>query len=279
MAVSQAISRRKRDTKNSVSVGLICPTVEFKSVDSLRKVQPSGTVHGGKAVNHNEKGKPLGTNAVQEKILAENGWLNDEMINRAMKFVNMEHPLQRQLGCDETTSWDVWRAKALESYWFTKVEKGEVSAGWITKWMKAQGMTKGQKPKLDCVMIPGNHKEVHWALAVVFPLLRKIAILDSFVTGAFVDKVAVYDNICTWLQAHMEDDFDKQEWDLLQLPCPQQENLSDCGIHVALNAWFLSKGIWPMAHKDMRPKDRRLFVADMVNKDSKACPVVIRKVL
>lgn len=266
-------------TAITCSVGLLCLTVKLgfgrETVESLQNLQSCGTLHGDTAISVDDQGIPLRPNDIQQMILAENGWLDDEMINRAMNFLNKKHPLQGQ--CGETISWDVWRAQTLQTFWFTKIENGEVSLEWMTNWMNDHGMTKGKQPQLDCVIIPCFHNS-HWTLTLVLPLLHKIAIVDSLVEGAPADRAAnVYGHICKWLHTHMEDDFDEQEWTLVRLLCPQQENPHDCGIHVALNAWFISKGIWPMAHKDTTPGDRRLFVADMVRTGTKDSPMVIRE--
>lgn len=282
MAVSKPTDMEV-DRMMATSARLLCETVKFdftqETVQSLRNVQPRETPGKKKVISVDERGIPLGEGDIQRMVLAENGWLNDEMINRAMNFLNKKHPLQRQNG--KTVSWGVWRAKTLQSFWFTNIKNGNVSRGWMTNWMKDHGMIKGKQPRLDCIIIPCHHlARKHWTLILVFPLAHKIAILDSLAQGATaVEAATVYGRISRWLHAHMEDDFDEKEWTLIQLACPQQENSADCGIHVALNAWFLSKGICPMAHKDMTPRDRRLFVAHMVTEGTKDSPVVMKKVL
>lgn len=281
------LRRTRRDHRDEAartitrSVSLLRRTVKLefrrKAIESLQNVQSCGTLHEDTAISVDDQGIPLRPNDIQQMILAENGWLNDEMINRAMNFLNKKHPLQQQ--CGETISWDVWRAQTLQTFWFTKIENGEVSLEWMTNWMNDHGMTKGKQPQLNCVIIPCFHNS-HWTLTLVFPLRHKIAIVDSLVKGAPADRAAnVYGHICKWLHAHMDDDFDKREWTLVRLPCPQQENSHDCGVHVILNAWFLSKGIWPMAHKDITPGDRRLFVAYMVKKGTRDSPMFIRREL
>lgn len=281
MEVFKLLSGEERDGEILAhEVGLVSKTVKFEftrnTVESLRNEQPCGTSGGEKVTSVYERGIPLRPGDIQQMILAENGWLNDEMINRAMDFLNKKHPLQRQHEHGKTIRWDSWRAEALHAFWSTKIQRGEVSVGYISNWMNDRGMTNGKQPQLDCVILPSYHNR-HWILTVVFPLRHKIAILDSLVGFLPAGRAAtVYEHICEWLHAHMKDDFDEQKWTLVQLPCPQQQNSHDCGIHVVLNAWFISKGIWPMAHKDVTPGDRRLFAAYMVSKGTKDCPIVIR---
>lgn len=259
----------KRDKDIARSVGLHCTTVRNfhiaeRTLDSLRK----GQRHGKPPVD--EGGIPLIPGEIQKRILNPNGWLDDNMINRAMNFINKEHPLKRG---EKEIDWVPWKAKTLTTWTSQFIGNGSfTNMKSMTKWMEDQGLTKGNQPQLNCVIIPWHHPD-HWTLALVFPLHHKIALLDSL---AFTDRAeAVYRDICTWLHWYMEDDFEEQEWSLLPLRCPQQENGHDCGAHVALNALFISKGIWPMAHKVVTPEQRRSQVAYMVDKGTEDCPIHI----
>lgn len=281
MIASELIPIEEIDVETAHAVSLICDNVQLKIAretgESLQTVHPNGTSYVDKDIEYDKERVPLGPGDIQRMVLAPNGWLNDHMINRAMNFVNMDHPLQWK--DDQTIEWSDWKATTLSTVQSTMIKNGQYDLPWMTEWMKDQGMTKGEQPQLNCVMIPWFVNRNHWILTAIFPWHHKIAILDSFVRGKIVDRVTVYNHICKWLHAYMEDDFDDQEWNLLQLSCPQQRNSSDCGIHAALNAWLLSKRIWPMAHKDITPADRREFVAGMVRKGTEDGPVATRRVL
>lgn len=257
----------KSDRRKARSVGLrreryLKLKLGPKTVRSLRNVQPSD----------DEKGTRVQLGDIQ-KILHPDGWLCGNMIDRAMNFLNKEHPLHYHN--DEDIPEDIWRAEALGTDWFWNIEEQNVTWPWMTEWMNQQGLIQGKKPQLDYVIIPWHYGD-HWTLTLVFPLHHKIVILDSYERIASSERRdTVYKLVCEWLHTHMNDDFQEREWDSIDLQCPQQENGNDCGVHLVMNAWCLSKGIWPMAHKKLTPEDRRSKVAFMVHWGTKDCPIGI----
>lgn len=202
-------------------------------------------------------------------ILDEDGLLSDEIIDCALSFVQRCPGLP---GDDASgPSGHRWRARIIISAFATKIMDGSASnsAGWLDK----MGISLGDLPKMDCIIIPyGGQK--HWQLILVFPLQRRITVLDSLNPGGSIKLGPTY--IFTKVKEWAGSVYHGQgQWTQWVLQCPRQHNHSDCGIHVILNAFFVSKGIFPMAHRDITPRQRRYLVAYMASYAGKARAITV----
>ena len=97
----------------------------------------------------------------------------------------------------------------------------------------------------ECVIIPINHFFVHWALLAIWPQRRQFAYFDSHpdaATTASVERDA-RQLLRDEHKDKMGDDIDTDSWEMLKLPSPEQDNLSDCGIFMLMNAFLVSLGL------------------------------------
>lgn len=265
-AASEPLSNTVGDKEMAESLGLQSLAIftfelDKHTLDKLRELQACKVAGADTVVSKDGRGRPLKPSHIRQ-ILAEDGWLNDEMIDRALNFTNVNHIW---VTGGKEVGRATWKTQALLTEWDRKMIDGTAADTSAARWLRKVGITRDTLAELDCIMVPCQ-EESHWKLTLIFLSHHRVAVLDSLATGGVIGGArTIYKRVCRWLGAQMKDDFDERQWSLVQLECPQQQNLDDCGIHVALNAFCISKGFWPMAHNAVSPASRRRFVAFMVS--------------
>ncbi|CEJ58400.1 hypothetical protein PMG11_07057 [Penicillium brasilianum] len=182
-------------------------------------------------------------------------WLNDEIIN-AYLTVLVQY-LRQSTG--NTASNDRPKFHAFNTFFYSTLrDKGYQG---VRRWANRAKIGGEALLDVDTVFIP-VHQASHWTLMVVRPMDRTIEYFDSLgARGAREVEV-----IKKWLHGELGDKFDPEEWTFLPSVSSQQDNMSDCGVFLLVNAKAIALGIEPTAFGASDTVDLRMkIVAELMN--------------
>ncbi|KAJ5488817.1 hypothetical protein N7539_003707 [Penicillium diatomitis] len=201
---------------------------------------------------------PSGDDLFQRDIatcLKPLAWLNDEMINAYLSV--LVQYLRDSTG--NSAPGEKPKFHAFNTFFFSTLkEKGYEG---VRRWAKRAKIGGEGLLEVDTVFIP-VHQASHWTLMVVRPSDRTIEYYDSLgARGAREVEI-----IKKWLQGELGLKFEAEEWTFLSSVSSQQDNMSDCGVFLLINAKAIALGIEPTA---FGPKDtvtlRAKIVAELMN--------------
>lgn len=141
------------------------------------------------------------------------------------------------------------------SFFWTKLIEDNKVAGRVVEKGYTYGNVRRWTTRLknvdvrDCaaIVVPINHSNTHWALAIIQPQDHAIFYMDSLAPGP-ADRVTR--NLLRWLRDEVQDKFkaelDTGDWTVVHYTedqVPQQNNGCDCGAFLCLFAFFASIGL------------------------------------
>ena len=124
-------------------------------------------------------------------------------------------------------------------------------SSWTTSLLHREGVSIFDA---ECIMIPINFDNKHWALAAIWPQRREITYADSAEWFHKWDKV-VERVLRRWLRDECADKCGRSSfsnaphpdsvasWKAFKLNSREQDNLIDCGVFVIVNAFLISLGL------------------------------------
>jgi Ulp1 family protease len=182
-------------------------------------------------------------------------WLNDEIIN-AYLTVLVQY-LRHSTG--NTAPNERPKFHAFNTFFYSTLrDKGYQG---VRRWANRAKIGGEALLDVDTVFIP-VHQASHWTLIVVRPMDRTIEYFDSLGARG-VREVEV---IKKWLHGELGDKFDPEEWTFLPSVSSQQDNMSDCGVFLLVNAKAIALGIEPTAFGASDTVDLRMkIVAELMN--------------
>ncbi|CAG8135174.1 unnamed protein product [Penicillium olsonii] len=163
-------------------------------------------------------------------------WLNDEIINSYLAIlVHYLRQLNGNLGPNDRP-----RFHSFNTFFYSNLrDKGYQS---VARWATRAKIGRENLLDVDTVFIP-VHEVNHWTLMVVRPVDRTIEYFDSLGSaGAYQVK-----SIKAWLRGELGPKYKEEEWTVLKSVSSRQDNMSDCGVFLLINAKAIALGIEPTA--------------------------------
>ncbi|UKZ95310.1 uncharacterized protein TrAFT101_010156 [Trichoderma asperellum] len=169
-------------------------------------------------------------------VVAAKTWLNDEIVNGALGGLEKEINLVNGI-----TDYKQQGRKCLvmNSFFWPRVEKA--NGRQTQSILRRMGVTPKNFLLMDTVLIP-ICKDYHWTLMVLQPQKRKVMHLDSFNKRSSHPDMAL-----AWISDYLGDLYTAQEWEVMVVKSPQQNNGYDCGVHVITNGICMALGLDPVA--------------------------------
>lgn len=152
------------------------------------------------------------------KTLTPRRWLNDTVIEFFMKFV------------EKSTE----KTVAFNSFFYTNLSERGYQG--VRRWMKRK---KSQIGDLDKIFIPINLNQSHWALGMIDITRKRIVYVDSLSNGPNAMSFAILNDLKKYVIEESKNAMGA-DFELENLPCPQQPNGFDCGIYLCMNTLYLS---------------------------------------
>lgn len=230
------------------------PAVRPLSREWLMKVSEAMRTLQGYAVARSPSGDDLYQRDIATciKPLA---WLNDEIIN-AYLTVLVQY-LRQSTG--NTAPNERPKFHAFNTFFYSTLkDKGYQG---VRRWANRAKIGGEALLDVDTVFIP-VHQASHWTLMVVRPMDRTIEYFDSLgARGAREVEI-----IKQWLRGELGGKFDEDEWTFLPSVSSQQDNMSDCGVFLLINAKAIALGIEPTAFGASDTVNLRMkIVAELMN--------------
>lgn len=180
-----------------------------------------------------------GDNLCQEDIatcVKPLAWLNDEIINSYMTVLIQ----YLRLSTGNMAQNERPRFHAFNSFFYSTLrDKGYQG---VRRWANRARIGGEGLLDVDTVFVP-VHQSSHWTLLVVRPVDRTVEYFDSL--GQRGKRQ--YEVIKDWLRGELGSKFDEEEWSLLPSMSSYQDNGSDCGVFLLMNAKAVALGIEPRA--------------------------------
>ncbi|GJJ09586.1 hypothetical protein Clacol_003809 [Clathrus columnatus] len=179
-------------------------------------------------------------------------WLNDEIINfyGALLMQRAERYIVKKKDCATVRKGkepEYLNIHYFNTFFWPKIEKG-YKENRLNKWTK-----KFDIFSKDIILIPVNHRNIHWSLAAINLKKKRIESYDS--VGEYHTKI--YQKLRYYLQEEhtdkkkkpfdftgWEDYYDEKMWySHVFKETPQQENGYDCGVFTCQFMESLSRGV------------------------------------
>jgi len=163
--------------------------------------------------------------------LHEKGWLNDIVIYYYMNL--LDDRKQNQIILGEATTDNA--CYSFNTTFYTNLRQGyEHVARWTIKDKERIYNSTGK------LLIPVHFGGNHWYLMVIYVKEKRIVSYDSLVYKHDEDRERLFDWFNEDSKKKMNTPLDKKDWKLVKGKCPQQRNGYDCGVHVLINADYIS---------------------------------------
>ena len=173
------------------------------------------------------------------KSLLPGTWVNDEVINGYLKFLDLQH----KTICEQTGS---TKSHVFNSFFMTKhteslvrPDKDAMELGLDYKLVKRWAKKVPGKDlfKLDKILFPINRKQCHWSLAVAFMKEKCVRYYDSMPYKEGNSPCHYYvDKIVKYLQAEFlhkhKGEGELEAPKIENFKTPKQQNGNDCGVFV-----------------------------------------------
>ncbi|KAI0154470.1 hypothetical protein GGR57DRAFT_115868 [Xylariaceae sp. FL1272] len=188
-----------------------------------------------------------------QKLVPPRAWLNDDCITSTLACLAVA--INKHAGVKEKVGTP--KCIVLNSlYWnqFTKDDKV------FPRTIKRQwNVTPENFHNVETVLIPVNGG-AHWTLIVIRPSRMEIAWLDSFHSPGDASISAAN----RWLKNFLEDRYNRDDWQYIDIKVPAQSNGYDCGVFVITNAMCMAMGLDPMIYTEADLPLQRLRIAAML---------------
>lgn len=204
-------------------------------------------------VASSHRGDPL-TRRDMATCFTPGAWLNDNIINSYMELI-VDHARQT---IDNTGRHPKPSYHAFNSFFYSSLrDRGYRS---VQRWALRARIGGESMLNVKTIFIP-VHNHAHWTLIVVKPNDRTIEHFDSLGSPSDIHVQRVKQ----WLREELKGAYVESEWRVLDTPCPQQSNGSDCGVFLLTSAKLTALG-QPLEYgpKDI-PLIRRRIVAELIN--------------
>ena len=192
-------------------------------------------------------------------------WLNDEIIN-AYLFMTVAYGLRAHDALPPPPNQKAIQPPppayhAFNSFFYSTLRQKGPSA--VARWAARAKIGKDALLQTTTVFIPIN-QSAHWTLLLLRPRERKIEYYDSL-GGSATPYIGA---VKQWLAMELGKELWKEEeWSVDDVPSPTQNNSSDCGVFVCMNAKMTVLGrelITAYSQKDMQ-EIRWRMCAELVN--------------
>lgn len=205
------------------------------------------------------KGGTLLKNSDFYTVVNATQWLNDEIINGALEW--LDEYVNKAAGVKEDRS-PMRKCLFTGSFFWKKIENNGPNS--TQRIIRRLGITSpDQFLNVETVLIPiCNHN--HWTLMVVRPKKRTIAHMDSLNPAGSPKYI---DLARKWVRFTCGEKYVDDEWTVTRHEAPLQTNGYDCGMHTITNAMCVALGLNPMKTYDAddMPLQRLRIAGALVN--------------
>lgn len=160
-------------------------------------------------------------------------WLNDQTINEYLKIVAAH-------GEEHSDKPGTKTHHAFNSFFYTSLTDKKKGPKFLRRWSKKAGIGGKNLLETKFVLIPIN-SGAHWTLCAVSGINKTLTYYDSM----NFDGKRKMKEVLEWVEAELEDDFVREEWQLVEGASGQQTNSDDCGVFTVTNARSIVLGDQP----------------------------------
>jgi Ulp1 protease family, C-terminal catalytic domain len=190
-------------------------------------------------------------------------WLNDDVVNVfCTKLCETMHAKKKHYVVGKKDVKKPYLYHAFSSHWFGRICEAGPTA--VHSWGRKAGLIG--KPILNArkIFVP-ICKGAHWTLGVIYPSERKLEYLDSFGNnGKEFFQIARQ-----WLAHELKESktYNANEWTEVTGRSGLQNNMSDCGVFTAFNAFAVAQDFKPseVVRAEDMPMARRQLAATLIN--------------
>lgn len=226
----------------------------------VQRVQSTLRARGNAELAKTPEGTPLQRKDF-ETVVPENQWLNDEIVNGALSHLN--NYINQKAGIKNTRV-QTPKSQLLNSFMGKSLNEGKP----ITeRMMRRLGVKKENFLQIQTILIP-ICRGSHWTIVVIRPRHRQIYHLDSLNPAGQQD---LKHKALAMVRQFLGSTFIENEWALMSIATPQQNNADDCGMHTITNGMCLGLGIDPMSayNSSMIAMQRQRVAAVLLNEGFK----------
>lgn len=196
-----------------------------------------------------------------ETVVPAQQWLNDEIVNGTLSHLN--NYINQKAGVKNTRV-QTPKSQLLNSFMGKSLNEGKP----ITeRMMRRLGVKKENFLEIETIFIP-ICRGLHWTIVVLRPKHRQIYHLDSLKPAGQHD---LKEKALAFVRQFLGSTFVENEWTLMSMATPQQNNADDCGMHTITNGICLGLGINPMSayNNGMIALQRQRVAAVLLNEGFK----------
>lgn len=175
------------------------------------------------------------------QTLNEGRWLNDTIIEFYMLNIENSTP----------------KTATFNSFFYSNLSERGYQG--VRRWMKRKKLVISE---LEKVFVPINLNRSHWVLSVIDISKKSIFYIDSLSHGPSPASFSILEN----LQRYLYEESNRQlgnDFELICLNSPQQNNGFDCGIYLCMNALFISKNL-PLTYDTSEANKMRPYIGKLV---------------
>ncbi|KAI9898139.1 hypothetical protein N3K66_006499 [Trichothecium roseum] len=170
------------------------------------------------------------------KLVQETEWLNDEVINASLNFLDSSINLAAGI---KDVKRNTRKCLAMNSFFYKRLKDHGVKG--TERSLRRYGVERRNILDIETILLPICENS-HWTLCVIRPAARTVAHMDSLNPRG---SPVVTQTALSWLEEFLEK-FDANEWKVVVHDAPRQTNGWDCGVHTITNAMCVSLGISPI---------------------------------
>lgn len=228
--------------------------------DWAQKVQATLRARSNAELAKTPEGIPLQRKDF-ETVVPQNQWLNDEIVNGTLSHLN--NYINQSVGI-KSTRVQTPKSQLLNSFMGKSLNEGRP----ITeRMMRRLGVKKDNFLDIETLFIP-ICRGSHWTIVVIRPKHRQIYHLDSMRPTGSQD---LKNKALAFIREFLGSAFVENEWSIMSMATPQQNNADDCGMHTITNGICLGLGIDPMSayNNGMIALQRQRVAAILLNEGFK----------
>lgn len=171
------------------------------------------------------------------KLVQETEWLNDEVINASLNFLDSSINLAAGI---KDVKRNTRKCLAMNSFFYKRLKDHGVKG--TERSLRRYGVERRNILDIETILLPICENS-HWTLCVIRPAARTVAHMDSLNPRG---SPVVTQTALSWLEEFLGEKFDANEWKVVVHDAPRQTNGWDCGVHTITNAMCVSLGISPI---------------------------------
>jgi hypothetical protein len=191
-----------------------------------------------------------------EKVVNETEWLNDEIVNGALVW--LDKAINSGAGIKNVRQ-TTRKCLSMSSFFFKRLMERGVEG--TARTLRRYGVDDKNFFGVETILLPICER-LHWTLIVVRPGKRTVAHMDSLNPRGNTQ----YTNLTlAWLRSFLGPAFDAQQWRVVVHDAPLQTNGYDCGVHTITNGMCLALGLHPIdSYASSEMPMQRLRIASML---------------